>query len=230
MRIPIDHRHAWHAAILVLMIVLMAACITLYGRVSARSAEIDRLRAVITSIEKRRSDNTGGAETAPPAQQTTTSRFTFPIAKSDYLALTSPFGYRVSPILRVERYHQGVDVAATWRAQIVAAADGVVVEHWPPPDGYYRGHEVYGGMLVIEHDNGWRTLYAHLSETRVHTGWTVDAGQVIGRVGSTGRSRGAHLHFEIIDATGTRLNPLLYVTPRQDHPRRDHAAPDAPPR
>lgn len=177
-----------------------------------QAAQIDDLRAELASVQADE-PNEGGAETDPPPRQAVSSRYTFPIAESDYLELTSPFGYRVSPILQVERYHQGVDIAAAWRAQVVAAADGVVAEHWPPPDGYYRGHDVYGGLVVIEHENGWRTLYAHLSETRVHTGQAVHAGQVLGRVGSTGRSRGAHLHFEMMDAAGKRLNALLYVQP-----------------
>lgn len=201
------------AAVLVLCIVLLLIAMILFNRSVERGAEIEDLRAELAAL---RADEVreGGAETAPPPRQVASSRYTFPIAEADYLALTSPYGYRVSPILNVERYHQGIDVAATWRAQVVAAADGVVVEHWPPPDGYFRGHDVYGGLVVLEHENGWRTLYAHLSETRVHTGWRVQAGQVIGRVGSTGQSRGAHLHFEIQDATGQRVNPLLYVEPR----------------
>lgn len=204
-------------AVCALCVVLLAITIVLYGRAVAYSEEIGVLRTELAEATRDPAPQEvreGGAETDPPPRQVVTSEYTFPIAESDYLTLTSPYGYRVSPILAVERYHQGIDVAATWRAQVVAAADGVVVEHWPPPDGYYRGHDVYGGFLVIEHENGWRTAYAHLSETRVHTGWTVSAGEVIGRVGSTGRSRGDHLHFEILDAAGQWQNPLLYVSPQ----------------
>lgn len=176
--------------------------------------ENEHLKRDIQSMQSEQPQE-GGAETAEfPTPREFESRFTFPIAESDYLELTSPFGYRVSPILGVEMYHQGLDVAATWRAQVVAAADGVVVEHWPPPDGYFRGHDVYGGLVVVEHSDGWRSLYAHLSETRVNTGDWVRAGTVLGRVGATGLSRGAHLHFELIDADGRRVNPLLYVSPR----------------
>jgi murein DD-endopeptidase MepM/ murein hydrolase activator NlpD len=205
------------AAVLLLCIVLLLITMVLYDRANGQRAEIDRLEAELAAVsaESDAGIREGGAETDPPPTQAVSSPYTFPIAETDYLTLTSPYGYRVSPILEVERYHQGIDVAATWRAQVVASADGVVVEHWPPPDGYYRGHEVYGGLVILEHSNGWRTLYAHLSETRVHTGWTIRAGEVIGRVGSTGRSRGAHLHFEIQDAAGEALNPLLYVAPKE---------------
>lgn len=191
---------------------LLLIAMILWETAKEQALHIEDLQAQLAAAQADE-PNEGGAETDPPDRVSQDSPFTFPIAASDYLELTSPFGYRVSPILRVERYHQGIDIAATWRAQVVAAADGVVVEHWPAPDGYYRGHDVYGGLVVLEHANGWRTLYAHLSETRVHTGWTVRAGQVIGRVGNTGRSRGNHLHFEIMDAAGRRLNGLLYVQP-----------------
>lgn len=157
----------------------------------------------------------GGAEVTPPEPPVSDAKYRFPIAESDYVTLTSPFGYRVSPILGVEKYHQGLDIAASWRAQVVAIADGIVVEHWPPPDGYYRGHDVYGGLLVVEHENGWQSVYAHLSWTRVNTGDRVRSGEVIGRVGGTGKSRGEHLHIELIDATGQNVNPLLYFEPKE---------------
>jgi murein DD-endopeptidase MepM/ murein hydrolase activator NlpD len=191
---------------------LLALAVVLALQVVQLRGELER---VIEDYEElvSQTPQEGGVEVEMPEPVAQESRFTFPIASSDYLALTSPFGYRVSPVLQVERYHQGVDIAATWRAQVVAIADGVVVEHWPPPDGYYRGHDVYGGLVVIEHEEGWRSLYAHLSETRIHQGWQVRAGQVIGRVGATGLSDGAHLHFEIIAPDGERKNPLLYVTP-----------------
>lgn len=204
------------AAILLLCVVLLLIAMTLYQREVRAIGEVELLRSQLAAAQRVEEKRTGGAESAPPPPQTTSSGYTFPIAETDYLTLTSAFGYRVSPILNYERYHEGIDVAATWRAQVVAAADGEVLEHWPAPDGYYRGHDVYGGMIVLEHDNGWRTLYAHLSETRVHTGFRVRAGEVIGRVGNTGRSRGSHLHFEIMDAAGQRQNPLLYVAPKGD--------------
>jgi len=71
-------------------------------------------------------------------------------------------------------------------------------------------------MVVIEHANGWRSLYAHLSDTRVHTGREIQAGEVIGRIGNTGRSDGAHLHIELADATGKAVNPLLHFEPMEN--------------
>jgi len=98
----------------------------------------------------------------------------------------------------------------------VAIADGIVSEHYPPPGtpypggGYYQGHEVYGGMIEIDHGNGMVSLYAHLSSTRVHQGEPVKAGEVIGRIGHTGKATGDHLHFEI-RINGQPVNPLNYV-------------------
>ena len=153
---------------------------------------------------------TGGAE-VPIPEFVAGPDWRFPIADSDYRVLTSPFGYRVSPLLDIEMYHTGMDVAAAWKAQVVAVADGVVVEHWPPPDEYWRGHDIHGGYIVIEHAGGMRTGYSHLSWSRVNTGSRVRAGEVIGRVGNTGKSDGAHLHLEVIAPDGERLNPALYV-------------------
>ena len=203
----------------IVAIIAIVAAVILYrsggARIGDLEAEVVRLTQYAGDMEAHIADieqpAQGGSEMAMPEPTLSDAQWRFPIAESDYLMMTSPYGYRVSPILKTELYHNGIDIAATWRAQVVAVADGVVVEHWPPPDGYYRGHDVYGGMVVIEHDEGWRSLYAHLSSTRVHTGWEVAAGTVIGRVGSTGRSRGEHLHFELISPDGEPVNPGLYI-------------------
>jgi murein DD-endopeptidase MepM/ murein hydrolase activator NlpD len=146
--------------------------------------------------------------------------FLFPIHKEDFLKVTSPFGYRISPILFIEKHHDGLDIQATYRAQVVAVADGYIEQCWPAPNGYFRGHPVYGGLLIINHRNGFRTLYAHLSIVYVGGLQEVKAGDVIGRVGNTGVSNGEHLHFEVISAQGKledivkdaiKYNPLLYI-------------------
>lgn len=204
----------------VLAVVAIAGAIVVHRSGNARagvlSEEVRRLTAYSADLEKRIAEidepQSGGAETRGPAPRTISEEWTFPIAETDYLMMTSPFGYRVSPILEIELYHEGVDIAATWRAQVVAVADGEVVEHWPAPDGYFRGHDVYGGMVVVEHAEGWRSRYAHLYSTRVHTGQVLRAGDVIGRVGGTGKSRGEHLHFELRSPDGAAVNPLLFVS------------------
>jgi len=196
-------------------VLLMFAMLMFYGAERAGlMREIEDLREQIQSEAE---PGTGGAEVPIPQVVADGPEWRFPIAASDYRVLTSPFGHRISPLLHVEMFHQGLDIAAVWRAQVVAVADGVVVIHWPPPGtpspggGVYQGHDVYGGMVEIEHADGARTLYAHMSWTRVHTDDAVRAGEVIGRIGDTGKCTGAHLHFEVIGPSGERLNPLLYV-------------------
>ena len=159
----------------------------------------ERIAELEGYIEARR--HVGGAEHA---------QYRYPIHPEDYVMPTSPYGERESPWGGQLAEHQGVDLLGVWRARIVAVADGVVVEHWVPPGGRWKGHPIYVGMLRIRHDDGNESLYAHLSETYVHEGYRVKAGQVIGRQGDTGRSLGEHLHFELIVA-GKQINPLLWV-------------------
>ena len=98
-------------------------------------------------------------------------------------------------------YHKGIDIANNGAPAILAADAGrVVVAGWP--DGYG-----YGNRVVIDHGNGFRTMYAHLSQVWVVSDQTVNRGDAIGKMGSTGRSTGVHLHFEVIQ-NGTYLNPL----------------------
>lgn len=175
----------------------------------AEEARADRLEAALEAAEAEREPaGQGGAERAPEAPEAVEG-MVFPVAEGDYLRLTSPFGLRVSPFLGVEAGHQGLDIATVWRAQVVSVADGEVVEHWPPPDGYFKGHPTYGGVVVVDHGE-FSSLYAHLSWTRVHTGQRVRAGEVLGRVGDTGLADGQHLHFELL-VGGQAVNPLLYL-------------------
>ena len=167
------------------------------------------------NLQNQDNQGTGGAETEVIQRMNVDHEvpYLFPIHPDDFLFYSSPFGVRVSPILNRTMHHNGIDIGATWRAQIVAVADGVITEHWPPPDGYFKGHRIYGGMVKIEHDDGSLSLYAHMSWTNrsvVRQGNRIKAGQVIGRVGDTGMSRGNHLHFEL-HINGRPVNPLLYV-------------------
>jgi murein DD-endopeptidase MepM/ murein hydrolase activator NlpD len=101
-------------------------------------------------------------------------------------------------------YHKAIDIANRASPSILAADSGrVVVAGWP--DGFG-----YGNRVMIDHGNGFQTLYAHLSSINVGVGQTVNRGDVIGRMGSTGRSSGIHLHFEIRQG-GSILNPLQFL-------------------
>src|SRR5574340_187578 len=120
--------------------------------------------------------------------------------------ISSPVGYRVDPMgggEGGEEFHRGLDMVGPHNSPILAAGDGVVVEHWPAPGtrtrtgGVFRGHPVFGGMIVIDHGDGVWTLYGHMSSTFVYTGQRVKAGDKIGIQGATGDATGEHLHFEV---------------------------------
>jgi murein DD-endopeptidase MepM/ murein hydrolase activator NlpD len=98
-------------------------------------------------------------------------------------------------------YHKGIDIANHGGPAVLAADSGtVVLAGWPDGAGY-------GNRVIIDHGNGFRTLYGHLSQVYVTAGQTVARGNAIGKMGSTGRSTGVHLHFEVIQG-GVYLNPL----------------------
>jgi murein DD-endopeptidase MepM/ murein hydrolase activator NlpD len=117
-------------------------------------------------------------------------------------SVTSPFGYRVDPFLGRLALHPGVDLAEAEGAEIHAAAAGHVV-HSGPAGGY-------GIMVEIDHGNGLATRYAHMSEALVEEGQQVDKGAVLGRLGSTGRSTGPHLHYEV-RVDGEPVDPERYL-------------------
>ena len=103
--------------------------------------------------------------------------------------VSSPFGYRPDPFLGRPALHPGVDLVQEYGAEIHATAGGRVV-HAGPMGGY-------GNMVEIDHGNNLATRYGHMSEILVEEGQVVTAGAVIGRIGSTGRSTGPHLHYEV---------------------------------
>jgi len=140
--------------------------------------------------------------------------FTSPIHPDDFIRYTSPYGFRelINPGTggTSETVHKGVDILGAYRARITAIGAGRVVLHYPPPDDYFKGHELLGGMIKIEHSNGWSSVYGHLSSTYVYEGQMVEAGAVIGRQGNTGKSYGSHLHLEV-QYNNKTVQPLKYV-------------------
>jgi murein DD-endopeptidase MepM/ murein hydrolase activator NlpD len=118
------------------------------------------------------------------------------------LEMTSPFGVRIDPFLHQPSMHTGMDFHANVDDPIYATAAGRVVKA-----GWEGG---YGQMVEIEHGEGLSTRYGHMSEIGVTVGQTVRAGQVIGRVGSTGRSTGPHLHYET-RVNGEPVNPERFL-------------------
>lgn len=127
----------------------------------------------------------------------------------NYPALSSSFGWRQNPVTGRYAMHDGLDFSAPRGTPIRAASGGVVTEA-----GAAGG---YGKMVEINHGNGFVTRYAHASRLDVNVGDIVEKGQLIGNVGSTGRSTGPHLHFEVRLA-GHPLNPDLFLVRPQSAP------------
>ena len=148
----------------------------------------------------------GGGELMNPDSTripTGTLQWPLPIAGT----ITSQFGHRVDPITGEVNSHTGTDIACAEGTPILAAADGIVtvangLDSWGGSYGYY---------IQIDHGSGLETLYAHCSSICVTTGQQVQAGQVIGYVGHTGRATGSHLHLEV-SVDGNRADVLRYFT------------------
>ena len=132
------------------------------------------------------------------------SNFTLPVTG----AISSGFGWRVHPITGQRKLHKGVDFAAPTGTPIFAAADGVVTYSGWTDDGY-------GNVVELRHGNGELTLYAHTNRVFVSKGQVINKGQAIAEVGSTGRSTGPHLHFEIQPDGRTAVDPMDYLQLRQ---------------
>lgn len=116
--------------------------------------------------------------------------------------ITSLFGLRKHPILKTLRFHSGVDIANLKNTEILAAADGTV--KFAGPDGGY------GNVVILEHGNGFESVYGHAEDILVKNGELVKKGQLIASMGSTGLSTGEHLHYEIRFA-GEALDPTAFV-------------------
>jgi len=117
--------------------------------------------------------------------------------------LTSFFGGRSDPLTGEPAYHSGIDISAEKGQPVYATADGLV------QSAGYTGD--YGNLIVLKHAFGLSTRYGHLSAYHVKAGDSVKRGDVIGYIGSTGRSTGSHLHYEIL-ANGQLMNPLQLLT------------------
>jgi len=119
--------------------------------------------------------------------------------------ITAQFGYRIDPFTEKRTPHHGIDIGAPIGTPVFAAADGTVLRII----SQYSPNKGYGKLVEIDHGNGHRTRYGHLSKITVRRGQKVKRWDVIGNVGNTGRSTGPHLHYEIL-ASGKRVNPLKY--------------------
>lgn len=134
-----------------------------------------------------------------------------PVRNTDLKRMASGYGHRIDPIYKTRRMHTGMDFTADKGTEVYATGDGVVelveVKRWG-----------YGKQIVINHGFGYKTRYAHLSGFKVRRGQKVKRGDLIGLVGSTGKSTGPHLHYEVL-RNGKPVNPIGYyhsdLTPDQ---------------
>jgi murein DD-endopeptidase MepM/ murein hydrolase activator NlpD len=116
--------------------------------------------------------------------------------------LTSGFGNRISPFTGRKEFHSGIDVVARRGAPVISPADGLVIKA--------RRESGYGIVLEIRHMQGIVTRFAHLKKNLVRAGSRVKRGEIVSQVGSTGRSTGPHLHYEVL-LNGVAVNPMLYI-------------------
>lgn len=117
--------------------------------------------------------------------------------------ISSPFGYRIHPISKEKKLHKGIDIPASYGTDIVATDYGVVTF-----SGVQNG---YGNVVYLQHFDGKVSIYGHNSENVVKEGDIVSKGEVIAKIGSTGKSTGNHVHFEI-NVNGELKNPLDIIT------------------
>ena len=160
----------------------------------ATLADLDRLTAqrtdLMTVLESRLFDQKMRNMMVPTQK---------PVAEGN---LGSDFGWRIDPITGRSALHTGLDFQADSGSSILAAAGGVVVVQ--------EYHPAYGNMVEIDHGNDLVTRYAHASRVFVKKGDLIRRGQKIASVGSTGRSTGAHLHFEVL-VQGVPQNPARFL-------------------
>ena len=134
-----------------------------------------------------------------------------PVRNSDLKRRIGGFGWRIDPIYKTRRRHTGIDFTANKGTEIYATGDGEVVSIEQKKWGY-------GLSIIIDHGYGYQTRYAHLSKFKVKIGQKIKRGELIGLIGSTGKSTGPHLHYEVA-VNGVKVNPIGYfhsdLTPEQ---------------
>ena len=125
-----------------------------------------------------------------------------PVSNMDLKKAAGGYGMRMHPILKIPKFHYGMDFTANVGTEVYTTGDGVVKE----VEGSQRG---YGNKIIIDHGFGYQTLYAHLSAFNVREGQKVKRGDVIAQVGNTGFSSGPHLHYEVLK-NDKKVNPINF--------------------
>ena len=167
----------------------------------AANANIDKLVAELEAQRRAEQANNGGGSSGAGSGANSTGSFIWPVAS--YVYVSSRFGQRVHPITGEIKNHTGIDIASNQGTTIYAADGGTItLAAW---------NGGYGNCVMIDHGNGYVTLYGHMSSIAVSQGQTVSQGDTIGYVGSTGNSTGPHLHFEVLK-NGTRIDPEQFFS------------------
>ena len=165
-------------------------------------SEFNQLLAEISRVLDDRSDKLGVLDSLLMDDRLArkTVPTTMPVSAGYY---SSNYGYRIDPITGRSTFHTGVDIIAAPGTSVMAAAGGVV--------SFSGFMAEYGNVVEVDHDNGLTSRYAHLSKSMVKSGDVVMKGQLIAQVGSTGRTTGPHLHFEVREK-GIPLNPNKFLS------------------
>lgn len=125
-----------------------------------------------------------------------------PVSNKDLKRVVSGYGMRTHPIYKIKKFHEGMDFTASIGTPIYATGNGKIEK-----TGYARGG--YGRHVIINHNYGYKTIYAHMNEVIVKKGQEIKRGEIIGYVGNTGLSDGPHLHYEV-EKDGKKVNPSFY--------------------
>jgi murein DD-endopeptidase MepM/ murein hydrolase activator NlpD len=134
-----------------------------------------------------------------------------PVSNKDLNRIASGYGYRIDPVYKTTKFHAGLDFSAPQGTPIYATANGTVVTSGNAGNGY-------GNHVIINHGYGYETLYGHMVRVKSRSGQKVNRGEVIGWVGSTGKSTGPHCHYEV-RKNGEKIDPIYFfyndLTPDQ---------------
>ena len=165
------------------------------SRINAQKASYKDLTGMMNNKEK--------LLAATPAIQ--------PVSNTDLKRIASGYGYRIDPVYKTVKLHPGLDFSAPAGTPIYATADGSIEVAGNRGDGY-------GNCVIINHGYGYKTLYGHMFRIKARGGQRVKRGEVIGYVGSTGKSTGPHCHYEVIK-NGNKIDPIYFfyndLTPEQ---------------
>jgi murein DD-endopeptidase MepM/ murein hydrolase activator NlpD len=134
-----------------------------------------------------------------------------PVSNKDLNRIASGFGYRIDPVYKTTKFHAGLDFAAPQGVPIYATADGTIATSGNTGNGY-------GNHVIINHGYGYETLYGHMVRVKFSAGQKIKRGEIIGWVGSTGKSTGPHCHYEV-HKNGEKIDPIYFfyndLTPEQ---------------